>query len=467
MPLYRNHSHTFPVGTHVLTVKHALTNMTRLPRWMLPDEILLLQRPDAERRRRNRGTGGQSCRSRRWKDEVRLVTVLVLFLGTIPPAVQSFSALPSPSSSSSSSSSFTNPPSVPLPTMNVQSFRLAPNGVCLHPKFFQAVSEKRQQQQQSQQTMVRNDTRVKDDHQSSSNEQIFTMINVPGDGDCMFLAVALAATYSMGLTSLVLGRKSIDETTKGGLLDSTPNASFLQAIALDTRRMVAQVLGSPDGYLYISNKKNTPAGGRTTTTTTSTQNKNKKKQSVTTKPTSTAIVCKASDLLQQATRQELGMNTTQDYLDALVTPGIQGGLYGGGPELTVLSNILRRPISVYELARTTTRTATGGRNVSSSSTTSSQEQSSSEHSEDPKPSTTTTCPIVCKGTFGDGIFEDPCQKMDILPQSAVIYSLSSSSSSFIGARPATLNWHLHILILDVTPTEKHACVLIPTEIISE
>ena len=48
------------------------------------------------------------------------------------------------------------------------------------------------------------------------------MRNVPGEGDCMFLAVALAAATSSGM---------------GG------NDAFLRALSKDTRNVVAQVLG--------------------------------------------------------------------------------------------------------------------------------------------------------------------------------------------------------------------------------
>ena len=57
----------------------------------------------------------------------------------------------------------------------------------------------------------------------------FTMRNVPGEGDCMFLAVALAAATSSGM---------------GG------NDAFLRALSKDTRNVVAQVLGG--GGIYTS-----------------------------------------------------------------------------------------------------------------------------------------------------------------------------------------------------------------------
>jgi len=113
---------------------------------------------------------------------------------------------------------------------------------------------------------------------------------------------------------------------------------------------------------------------------------------------------------------ECGMNQ-DDYLAQLRLTGREGGLYGGGPELTVLTNVLRRPISIYELDTT-------------KATTDDNEQS-----------------IQCQGIFGADIFDDPLTKV---PETAVL-----------NAQPAgAYSWHLHILVVDVG-TEKHACVLLP------
>ncbi len=216
-----------------------------------------------------------------------------------------------------------------LSTFPFQSFQFADNGVCLQPSYFQ-----------------------------SRDGNLFTMRNVPGDGDCMFLAVALAAATSMGI---------------GG------NDALLQAISRETRAVVAHVL-SNKGNLLIE-------PGR---------------------------IVSASDLLKSAARKE--RVTPETYLELLKRPG--NYLYGGGPELAVLSNVLRRPISVYEMDTTAPSVPEG------------------------------ICPIQCMGIFGEGMFEDPCKN---IPNSAVLS----------GSQPGAYSWHLHILVVNASPTEKHACVLLP------
>ncbi|EEC44660.1 predicted protein [Phaeodactylum tricornutum CCAP 1055/1] len=213
------------------------------------------------------------------------------------------------------------------------SFRFAANGVCISPARFVDVDR----------------------------PQTFTMKNVPGEGDCMFLAVALATLASMGL---------------GG------NDALLRAISHETREAVASTLEQP-GILIIE-------GTRTVST---------------------------ESLLKSAARQE--NLSTEEYLRLLRVEGVDGGLYGGGPELTVLCNILRRPISIYELDEQQV-----GTNIDIQ-------------------------PIKCKGVFGLETFQDPL--FDI-PNSAILLSKSL---------PGAYSWHLHILVLDVSPTEKHACVLLP------
>jgi hypothetical protein len=222
-----------------------------------------------------------------------------------------------------------------------QTFQFAPNGVCLSPEFFIEADD-------------------------NNHGTIFTMRNVPGEGDCMFLAVALAAATSMGLGA---------------------NDAMLRAISRETRAVVAQLLESP-GNLHISQDHGVVA---------------------------------ASELLLSAAQKE-GLDP-QDYLELLRKEGCQGGLYGGGPELTVLTNVLRRPISIYELK------------VSSPPIVTDKTQQ-------------TACHIVCKGVFGDGLFEDPCANI-------------SDSAVWSGVQPGAYSWHLHILVLDVSPSEKHACVLLP------
>ena len=229
----------------------------------------------------------------------------------------------------------------------VKPFVLAPNGVCLDPPYF------------------------------SDGCQRFIMRNVPGDGDCMFLAVALAAATSMGV---------------GG------NNALLRAISLETRAVVAQIMNSP-GNLHIEGDRIVPA----------------------------------KDLLASASRKE-GL-TPQDYLEKLQKEGIEGGLYGGGPELAVLSNILRRPISIYELDH----------KLSNGNVILQGDDDDDDDDDD------TVCSIQCMGVFGD-IFQDPCATS--IPDSAVLS----------GLQPGAYSWHLHILVLDASPVEKHACVLLPQSV---
>lgn len=222
-----------------------------------------------------------------------------------------------------------------LDEKSTKKFEFAENGVCIRPAEFV----------------------------DNSNEQVFTMKNVPGEGDCMFLAVALATLASMGL---------------GG------NDALLRAISRETREIVAGILEQRSGNLIIEGKR----------------------------------LVATSTLLQSAAKRE-GLEP-QEYLRRLRLEGRNGGLYGGGPELTVLCNVLRRPISVYEL-------------------------------DDDAEEDITRQSVVCKGAFGADLLKDPLRS---LPDAAVL-------SSGAAALPGAYSWHLHILVLDVSKSEKHACVLLP------
>eukprot|EP00547_Thalassionema_nitzschioides_P007683 CAMPEP_0194219470 /NCGR_PEP_ID=MMETSP0156-20130528/26044_1 /TAXON_ID=33649 /ORGANISM="Thalassionema nitzschioides, Strain L26-B" /LENGTH=193 /DNA_ID=CAMNT_0038949147 /DNA_START=150 /DNA_END=731 /DNA_ORIENTATION=- len=189
------------------------------------------------------------------------------------------------------------------------------------------------------------------------------MRNVPGEGDCMFLAAALATAASMGLgANNVLSRK----------------------IAKETRQVVADILEfGKNRNLVIDSQRIVPA----------------------------------KKLLFAASKGE-GL-TPKEYLRRLRLEGSEGGLHGGGLELTVLSNVLRRPISVYELLPT-------------------MAIAKKYH------------PVECKGVFGDKIFKDPCLEVE---NSAILSN---------NLMPGAYSWHLHILVLDSSiEGEKHACVLLP------
>ena len=131
----------------------------------------------------------------------------------------------------------------------------------------------------------------------------------------------------------------------------------------------------------------------------------------------------------------------EEYLTKLRKPGREGGLHGGGAELTVLSNILRRPISIYHLKET-------------------QNADSQDNSR----------LLERMGVFGEGMFEDPGQSIpDSVISNAVFFTLDSrdmqqnngQSSPLIGS-PMKCSWHLHVLIADASEYEKHACVLLPS-----
>lgn len=309
-----------------------------------------------------------------------------------------------------SSSSAVGGRSVSFPS----SFRFAENGVCLDPYYFVELDDS-------------NDTR----------KQVFTMRNVPGEGDCMFLAVALAAATSMGL---------------GG------NDALLRAISRETRGVVADLLESslqehsqaPPEFYIGQGYPNVPA----------------------------------RSLLLSATQQE-GLESPHAYLKKLRLEGRNGGLYGGGPELTVLSNVLRRPISIYEVMpsmcdgdRFTTEVLSDEMtrqihsSIASPPNPSNNKETTDDNTSRAPPS---SLPIVCKGTFGNGLFEDPCETLN---HSAVLESELHQLGAY--------SWHLHILVLDVVlekPTrkdenepviitrsqtgEKHACVLLPRSMTSK
>mmetsp|Transcript_20925 Transcript_20925/g.44755 ORF Transcript_20925/g.44755 Transcript_20925/m.44755 type:complete len:300 (+) Transcript_20925:144-1043(+) len=227
----------------------------------------------------------------------------------------------------------------------------------------------------------------------NKDTQFFVMRNTPGDGDCVFHAVLSSVFISAGILNP----------------DSALFSTAMSAMALEMRNVVAMFLSSPEGTLYVNNK-----------------------------PHKRIVRCR--DLLQSAAKNE-GF-TAEDYLTKLRQPGKQGGLYGGGPELTVLSNILRRPISIYHLKQPTAEAINEN-----------------------------FCEVKRMGVFGEGLFEDPGQSVpDSVVSNAVFFTLgkarqetkqSSNESSGLSS-PLKCSWHLHILIADASETEKHATVLLPS-----
>jgi len=225
--------------------------------------------------------------------------------------------------------------------------------------------------------------------EDTKDTQYFVMRNVPGDGDCVFHAVLSSVFISMGM-----------------LNPDSAFSSTMSSMALEMRSVVANYLSSPEGILYVNNK-----------------------------PTKRIVRCR--DLLKSAAQNE-GM-TIEDYLSKLRQPGKLGGLYGGGPELTVLSNLLRRPISIYDLKQPTA------------------EALSENYGE-----------IERMGVFGEGLFEDPGRSVpDSVISNAVFFTLDSramqqSKQLSPLSTPLKCSWHLHILIADAGENEKHATVLLPS-----
>jgi len=279
-----------------------------------------------------------------------------------------------------------------------RSFEFAENGVCVNPFYFRCASDDDNNDDDMKKGSTAGAVPPSTDQTTSPAPapkirmpSVFTMKNVPGDGDCMFLAVALAAAASMGL---------------GG------NDALLRAISKETRDVVARIFeqgggdGGGDGgdcNLYIDERNK---------------------------------CVKASALLKNAARQE-GV-TPETYLKMLRGGGDDDDvprLYGGGPELAVLSNVLRRPISIYHLVQE--RQHPDVTDIAANN--------------DPKDEIR-SCPIQCVGTFGTPLFEDPCQRY--IPNSAVLS----------GVQAGAFSWHLHILVVDAGPNEKHACVLLPQDL---
>ncbi|KAL3809705.1 hypothetical protein ACHAXA_009399 [Cyclostephanos tholiformis] len=221
--------------------------------------------------------------------------------------------------------------------------------------------------------------RYDDDVDDNGGTQYFVVRNVPGNGDCLFHAVLGSVFVSMGMIN--------------------PDSAYSDAVhsmVLEMRQVVANFLSSPEGTLYVNNR-----------------------------PRKRIVRCR--DLLSSAAMAE-GMSS-EEYLARLRLPGRDGGLYGGGPELTVLSNILRRPISIFHLKQRR------------------RHQSSIAGGGGGQLSRITTDGVVSNAVFFtlDGRQQGPGQ----------------SSSPPISS-PLKCSWHLNILIVDAGDGQKHACVLLPS-----
>jgi hypothetical protein len=316
-----------------------------------------------------------------------LFALLLALLQTQTKALSSSPSSPQPNPRAASASTTTTYP--------FQSFQFDKStGICRNPSSFRYSSSESCKGNNNQSSPTTNDDNNKDD-------QFFVLRNVPGAGDCIFHAVLSSVFISMGFMN--------------------PDATFaksdnlVSSMALEMRHVVANYLSSPDGVLYVNNK-----------------------------PVKRIVRCQ--DLLSSAAKTE-GLSR-DEYLTRLRQPGKLGGLYGGGPELTVLSNILRRPISIYHLK---------------------QQQQHHIMSTSNK-NTTTHCELERMGVFGEGLFEDQCQSIpDSVISNAVFFTVTdgtqqtkSGLSSTSISTPLKSSWHLHVLIADAGENEKHASVLLPS-----
>jgi len=350
---------------------------------------------------------------------------------------------------STSSTSSQQPEPQPQPkrlpaVLPFQRFAFAPNNVCIRPHKFYAPFVIEEVKTTTKTTADANiggnenkEGVTTPSSQSPPTETVpseleFTMRNVPGEGDCMFLAVALATSTSMGL---------------GG------NYALLRSVAQQTRSVVAQVLSAKEGTFHVEGKR----------------------------------IVRAVDLLKSAAKKE-GLSSGEEYIDLLT----RGVLQGGGPELTVLSNVLRRPISIYELDMSpeqwlqkvdvaidddddddndANNDTTGSPSLIANDRDKEFSDEEGEENIDQNESGNTfeaeidsktngnkqkalykmiipeKCRIKCVGKFGD-IFKDPLSE---IPDPAVISGLQEGAYS----------WHIHILVVDSGGGEKHACTLLP------
>jgi hypothetical protein len=296
-------------------------------------------------------------------------------------------------------------------------FQFDSNGICVVPKLF---IEERQQQQQTSEHPLR----------------YYTMQNVPGDGDCIFLAVALATVSSMGYWNYnTMYTTTGNMHNTAGVPASNSNTSltdlfgtddlFLRTVAYNIRNVVADILQT---IPPPNDCRNRTLLHITQTRTISTVN-----------------------LLQQAS-YELKITPTQ-YISLLRKEGRHNGLFGGGPELTILSNILRRPITIYEIDYNKTTTTSHTENNSNSNDYSNYIDRNDNIIETPITIDSDAMYIVAKGTFGEGVFHDPLSSCNVdsnnnnQDNTTIIHQIS--------------NWHLNVLIVDVSDHTKHACVLYP------
>ena len=284
--------------------------------------------------------------------------------------------------------------------------------------------------------------------EKKNDAQFFVLRNVPGDGDCIFHAVLSSVFISMGFmnpdatfvtsdmlvssVALEMRRKLYMSCISCKWLYQCHRCQciirhFAYFFLLYISEVVAKFLSSREGVLYVNNK-----------------------------PVKRIVRCR--DLLSSAAKTE-GLSP-DEYLSRLRQPGKKGGLYGGGPELTVLSNILRRPISIYHLKQKQHPL---------------QQQISTATNATVAAATVATryCELERMGVFGEGLFEDQCQSIpNSVISNALFFTLDgskarqqqaqSSEDTYRISTPMKCSWHVHVLIADSGNGEKHASVLLPS-----
>jgi hypothetical protein len=254
---------------------------------------------------------------------------------------------------------------------------------------------------------------VTDDPTSNEDQQklgtCFTMQNVPGDGDCMFLAVALAATIS---------------TPPASTTDSFRNQWLPETAA---RRGSVTMAHIP--YYNISHTRSTEASTKTARTL-----RNAVADILQQQPSCTLFISHnrtilSHELLKQASN-ELHIHPSK-YIQLLRQTG---GLYGGGPELTILCHLYQRPIHIYEI------------DYDKINTDANQVSNSSSHNRLNR--NISILPIIERGVFGQGVYD-------------IIVDTDTWKVPQDMKHRNVDDWDLHILVVDVSLTEKHACALFP------
>ena len=127
---------------------------------------------------------------------------------------------------------------------------------------------------------------------------------VPGDGNCLFHSISLCLQHA----------------TNGTHWDVSKCIEDLHVHSQTLRQQAVDCLRQPHKRLFLQGRETLKSGE-----------------------------------LVQAAAQQYGL-TSEEYCQAME----QDCVWGGGPEIVALSNLLQRPIHVYELATSSSKTSEGG-----------------------------------------------------------------------------------------------------------